>query len=332
MQEKVKRLCDIFVENKNVIRKNFQWEHEYMSFAAAAQLACKGRRADVETLKNCQKILKNNTGIFSEMRSYVKLPLLVNMTAKDDPESYLQEVKRVNGNLKKQTFDYGYRILAAMNICENVADIYHDERTQTTNEIYSEMKKKHSFLTDEQDMPAASLLALSNKSTMALTEDMEACFALLKKRFHRSNANQAISEVLALCDGTPQVKAQRAIDIYDTLKKNKCSLESGSIQLAILGCLASLNLSVETICNEVKETELYLKQFKGFGSMSLGSYLRRMYAAMLVVAAYTDDADASVSTAISSSVTTSIATEIAILCCIIACTSSSAAATAAATY
>ncbi len=330
MRENVKNLCDLFMENKRRIGKSFAWENSHMPFVAAAELTVKGAMADVEKMKECEGILKKNTGAFSELKGFAKLPLLVKMIYKEDPADFIAKVQKVEKSLKKPISDANYRLLTAISLVEFADESQYEEMVETTKLIYNDMKSHHKFLTASDDMPAAALLALSGRPVEVISEDMEACFNILKTKFKRSNGTQSVSQVLALSTMDITVKCQRLIDIYDALKAAKCGIGSGYREFSILACLAATEISVDELVQEIVEADLYIKSQKGFGSFSLDTTKRRLYAALMVLTALSDGATVSgaVSNAVAAEIAAAIAEEVAVICSIMAC--STAAATAAA--
>ncbi len=329
MREKVKELCDLFIENKKSIEKGFKLESVYMTYVAAAQLSAKGQVADVQKLRECEKVLNKSTGALSEFRGHAKLPMLVKLADKEDGAAFIQEVSDIEKQFKKGIADSTYRLLTAISIAESAEEFQQDSLIETTKEIYKDMKAHHKFLTDYEDMPAAALLAMSKRPVEVISEDMETCFNLLKKKFRRSNSTQSAAQILALSDMPAEIKAQRLIDLYDALKAEKCYIGSGYKEFSILACLAINEMEINDLVSELKEADLYIKGHKGFGNFSFDATKRRMYAALMVLSA--DDTTtafrtSAISSTIATEIASAIATEVAIMCSLIATTSAVAAA------
>lgn len=279
--------CDLLVGNKQQLNKTFAWTSDYMRFAAAGMLTCAGVVQDEEKFKYLDKILVNNTGIFSELRGYVRVPLLCKMLISNNPEHYLEEVQSVYDAMSTGLFGKSeYKVIAAIIIVDSKQNV--ETTIERTKEIYKEMQKKHGFLTSNEDYPLCAALAISGKPIDFLIRDMEESYSILCKKFFDKNAVQTLSHVLALDDKTPEVKCKRVIDIWDQLKNARHRYSTG-MELGNLGVLQTLDYSVEEIVKSVIEADDYLKTQKGFGTFSAGSEMRRIFATQVVLDAMSNE-------------------------------------------
>ncbi len=73
MREIIERRTELLVENQSILSKGFFLEHSLTNAVVAAAFAEKDKSADVEMIKEAKKLLKKNTGIFSDFRSYNEL-------------------------------------------------------------------------------------------------------------------------------------------------------------------------------------------------------------------------------------------------------------------
>ena len=58
------------------------------------------------------------------------------------------------------------------------------------------MKEKHPWLTSDEDIPFAAMLAVSDLDTDSLISEMEKNYEILKQKFSDKNAVQTLSHVL----------------------------------------------------------------------------------------------------------------------------------------
>lgn len=98
----------------------------------------------------------------------------------------------------------------------------------------------------------------------------------------KENAVQSLSHVLALNPADTAEKCHRVKEIFSLMKEKKHKYGQG-YELSVLGTLTMLDLSVETVVDEIIQADEYLKQQKGFGSFAMGDNMRRMYAALMVM-------------------------------------------------
>lgn len=286
MNEELQRRCDLFLENRSILRETFQWDSSTMALAGSTVFTGMNRKADADTLKRCEKILVNHSSCFSELRGNLKLPLICKMSVAKDPERYFSDVNVVDQMLNSSKWlGNSHMLLASMVICDDFgaqdAQVYVDK----TNEIYRCMKESHRWLTSDEDIPFAAMLAVSGMDVERLIAESERCYPILKDKFGVGSGNvvQTLSHILALGEKSADDKCVRVAKIYDLLKAEKHKIEVGQ-ELASLGMLAVLDTDVETIVEEVIEVDNDLKPHQGFGDWDAGSSARRMYAAMIVAA------------------------------------------------
>lgn len=322
----LKAKCDLLAENKLMLNKSFGWDSDYMRFAAAGMLTCSGVTPDEEKLKYLEKLLKEQTGIFSDLRGFVKLPLVCKMLASNNPEYYLDKVQDIYKELSSGIFGKSeYKVVAAIIIADsnlNVANIM-----DRTVEIYKRMTKNHSFLTSNEDYPLCAALAVSGKNVDRLIEDMEESYSILKKKFGDLNAVQTLSHVLSLDSKAPEVKCQRVIDIWDQLKKSRHKYGTG-MEIGNLGVLQALDYEVDEIVNKMIEADDYLKTKPGFKGILVSGDLRRLFASQVVLDTMAGENVDSLDESLSTMLASAIEMQVIMMICIMSAISAQNAATA----
>ena len=94
MNDNLRRTCETFINNRDLLKENFKREGMAMHMMGAAILTSIENAPDAETLLENEKILKKLEGIFSPFRGFLKLPVIINMAMSDDPEEYLKLVRK----------------------------------------------------------------------------------------------------------------------------------------------------------------------------------------------------------------------------------------------
>ena len=325
MREAITNKCDLLIENWKLIHKGFWLENGNLAAIAAATFAEKDKTADVEKLKECQKILKKKEGIFSEFRGNSELIVCSKMALSDDPERYLEDVTGVYAKFQKGKFwESNYRALAAMTICDAGKTSEADAIIEKTNEILRGMNKAHPFLTSDEDTCFAVLLAMTDKKTEDILEELEEAYQNLKKKFTlHDNAVYSLAQVLTSYAGNAQDKADKAIAVFDAFAAAGAKYGKG-YELASLGTLIGLNAAPEDIASEVSETADYLKGNKGFGSFDMGKATRLMFGTMMVAGDNSDENYKVGASVISGAVARVVAEQTAMLVAIIAASTTSA--------
>lgn len=320
MDSALKSKCDLFVNNRYVLEKAFFLGSGLMAFSSALLFDEANVCITPEVIKNCNVILEANTGVFSEFRGTVKLPLLCKMALSNKPDEYLQKVIHAHEFMKKiKWVNDQFRIMAAITICDHAEEKDYERYADRTVELYKKMKEKHSILTGDEDIPFATLLAVSNIDIDYLISNMEESYQLLKKHFHDANAVQSLSHILSLSSVSPEIKCARVVDLFEAFKKTKHKYGTG-YELSTLGVVSMLDCPADEIVQEISEVDDYLKTQKGFGGLNLDATQRRLFASQLVLNHHGFNPKCGgTDVALGSMLALTIAIEIAILICVMSC-------------
>lgn len=313
MNTELIRRCELLVNNRKSIQSAFKWNSDTMLLAGSSLYVGLDRKVNIEKLKTCEYILKSKAGIFSEYRGNVKMPLLCKMAIASNPERYFEEIDNIVKQMKVlKWIDAGYKVLAAMTMHDHVDMNQVPETINKMVELYQGMKEKHPWLTSGEDIPFVAILAVSEIDTEVLNTEMENCYQELLKYFHDKNAVQSLSHILAINTSDTIAKCHMVEEIFSLLKKNKHKY-AGEYELAVLGTLSMLDISAEKIVEDIIEADEYLKNQKGFGNLSLGEGMRRMYAALMVMDTYMPPASCSHESLMDSVLALVIAMEVCML-------------------
>lgn len=274
----------------------------------------------------CNTILKEQTGIFSNFRSMSRLPIVTMMALTENPKEKLEKSLKVYELLKGEFWGSNYLPMASMIIEELTEEAHYEEVVRRTRYIYNLMKEEHPFLTSAEDSPMAALLALSNLEPQEAVVEMERCYQELKGEFFSGNAVQSLSHVLAMGQKSAEVKCRRVMELFQALKEHGKKYGT-SYELATLGVLALVDVSVDVLAREIAEVDDYLSTQKGFGVFGVGSKHRLMYAGMLVMGEYVEQTCGTMEVSAVSGVISIIIAEEAAMCAAVAATTAAASST-----
>ncbi len=318
MRESLQLLCDKFIENRDAVKSAFSMESVYLYPVCAAVFLEKGKMADVEELKACSKLLKDEIGFFSKLSSFRgtgRLAIISMLAVNGQPEEKLEQAMELHEILRLHFAGSQYLPLTAMVLSEMISEGQYDEVAEKAKAVYRQMKKEHPFLTSGEDSVFAALLAVSDKTPEEITAEVEACYELLKPEFFSGNAVQSLAHVLALMEGDPEEKCRRTLDLYDCLKTRKCRYGTG-YELGSLGLLAMLPAEMEALVQDIVEVDQFLAEQKGYGVFGPGKKQRLMHAGMIVACEYAHN-PAMDAAAVGGAISLIIAEQVA-LCCAIA--------------
>ena len=282
MRDSLQRLCDEFVANRNVIKSKFKFENSYLYPVCASIFCARGVRADADKLLDAKQLLKDKTGVFSNFRGNLKLPVCSMLAAKSAPERRMETAMDNYKLLRQQFGPSSYLALAAFFLADmGVSGSRAQEAAERGKRIHRRMKQEHRFLTSAEDSVFAVLMSFAEQSDDALIADMEACYSLVKQRFSGGNAAQSVSHVLALSPGMPEEKTQRLIRLYDGIRA--AGGKYGKYyQLSTLAAVSVLDADVNEIIQDMMDVDAFLAVQKGYGFLSMDRRTRMMHAAMLV--------------------------------------------------
>ena len=323
MRESLTKKCESFIRNRDIIKANFKWDSVYIVPVCASELTGKNIEADSDRLLQCKKLVDENTGVFSNFRGNVKLPIITKLAQDDYPAQKLENTKKIYEILKKYFWGSQYLTLVATILADMVYVDEADRYASRGKKIYELMKKEHPFLTSGEDGVFAVLMAFSEKEDSELIADMEACYAILKGQFSSSNSVQSLSHVLALSDGTPEEKCKKVFALNQELK-NSGRKYGTYYELAVLGAVSLVSDDVKALAEDMLSVDGFLANQKGYGFFGIDKKTRLMHAAMLVASDYSKEGNTE--TAAITGTLAMVAAQQAAMCAVIA--SSAAAASA----
>ena len=299
------------VENYRILSGRNKMEFPEMVLACAGIFLAAGVTPDMNRLAECKKLLKSKAGIFSNFRGSDELLVRCKMALSADPELYFENLEREYQRIK--TFFSGEQtVLAAMILAEQGSSV--EDLAEKTKQIYKDMKEAHPWLTSENDLPFAALMAVSGRDASSVYAEAEEIYALLGKNLHADkDTRQMLSHILAIRSGSAAEKCEKLCALADGLKAAGHSLGRGS-RLAILGILADSTLPTASLVERISETDDFLKQYKPFhGIFGVGKDCRRMFAVQMVHSSLSNEDSLGASAMVAASVELAIITMILLM-------------------
>lgn len=281
MNEQLKNLCEQYIRNRDIIKAAFPWDTPDIIALSAMVFSNRNIAVNPEKLKECRKLLEHNTSIFSNFRGNTKLPTVSQLACTEDAAGTMQNAMGIYSVLKEYLSGSDYlaylsTILTGMMPREKTEEMADHART-----IFKAMRKKHPFLSGDEDFSYAILMTFLEKSDETLLTEMEECFKLLKPHFFHTNAVQMLSHVLTFGEGTVEARCDKLLALYNGLCKAKVNYGT-TYHMAILGSLSLADVPAEQLCEEIVQVDAFLSEQKGYGLFSIDSSTRAMHGAMLV--------------------------------------------------
>lgn len=320
MDTKIKEKCDLFMLNYNILNKKYKKINEDILLISSIIFTGYDVEVDLIELGKCGEIIKNNEHKLSEFRGRFYLPLITKMSISKEPEKYYLRVRMTYEMLNQNEWlGSSYKIIAAMSICDNVSEYNVADTVDRTLLIYQKIKALHPYITTDEDITFASLLAVTDSDIDLLIDETEKCYSYLCTRFKHKNAIQSLSHVLTLGATDVTDKCTKVINIYNDIKQR--GKKYGSyFELSALGVFAMIEKKEKEIVNDICLIDDYIKGMKCFRATRLGEDRRLMYSALLANDVYIPKRFNAEQVAISSTIATLIAEEILLTATILSIT------------
>ena len=319
MNEALNEKCELLLKNYSAIQKKYFISDKLLSLVASLIFTSADKKADIDRLTECKKILEKNTGLLSNLRANPKLVLLSKMAISDDPEQYLSNVSDVYKKIHKgKQLETSYMALAAMLICDLGRQDEAEVLVSKAEQIKSRLNKEHPVLTDSEDTSFIMFLALTEKSADRIVSDIDEAYDYLNNTCKSKASNNAIHnlcEVLAVTYGDTKEKCDKVMRIFNTFSARGVKYGTDS-EFVILGSLINVKVDTDTLVNEILEAEVRLSDLKGFKDSEMDRKKRIVYASMLVSDVYGMDSaiigNSIISNALSNVIAKQIATAISL--------------------
>ena len=305
MNAAVNEKCVLLEKNRIAVKDKFAFEENLMSVIAGFIYASEQKEADTDKMVECRRILRKQTGIFSDLRATAELVILSKMALSEDPAQYLNDIMEVNKKICDAKLSKGTNsILASVIICDAGMQGECDEAVGKAKELMKRMKKDHPFLTTAEDLSPVILMALSYKEADKLLNDLEEGYSYIKKTYKpgiSSDAVQGVCEMLAMTYGDMKAKCDKVMRIYKALKDKKADYSSDE-KFSMLSSLAETDVSPEALATDIVDASEILKTMRGFDKSHMDEKERLMYATLVVADVYGKDSGIAGSTAINSTI------------------------------
>lgn len=278
----IERKLDLLIENSNSLN------HVKSTFGMgsfkrcnALNLTIRGIHADVNKINDCIDLIRSNSSFFSNFRGNNLLTTAVNLSIQNNPEESFNEIMSIYNKLKKHFFTNEFLVLASQIIYSYKGTNDVNTLVINTRKAYDLMKENHLFLTGQEDISSAALIAVTSSNLEDTFIDMERCYDILRKNgFWAGNNLQSLTHILSLFEGTSEEKCNKVIILNKILKEYSTPLTSYS--LPILGVCALTTSNYESFAKELSSLNKYLRKQSGFGSFSLNTTIRNMIIASLL--------------------------------------------------
>ena len=220
MDADLQRTCEMFIRNRDLLSETFRWEGSAMHTIGSAVLTSHSMEPEIDKMKECAQIIKDNAGMLSPLRGYLKIMVICNMLLSSDPEEYFRNIERaynlirITRRMRDQQF-----YLAAIAMCNVVAD--KEEllgMVDKTNEIYARLRNVKNFREDGKGYVLAAVVAATHTVDIdAYLAEAERCSEMLEDTFDNTSDLTELCCILALDKANAELKCVRLKEIFRLL-------------------------------------------------------------------------------------------------------------------
>lgn len=93
MNSEMLKCSELYKINLEEISSRFPWEGRKSIAMAAEYFTEEGITADISRMKDCEKIIRENTGFLSPFRGHLKMVLICKMYEQEAPEEFFLNIK-----------------------------------------------------------------------------------------------------------------------------------------------------------------------------------------------------------------------------------------------
>lgn len=268
MNTSLQSRLDLFVRNAHAVKKAFFWKNDMIKRLAALLYAAENKAVDIQAVHNGEKLIKENTGMFSSFRGNSFLSVAALLSLANSPDILLSDTLTTYDLLKDERFKSSdYLAVAACFIAARAEAGRTGPAVIRAKAYFDGIKGEHRFITGPDDCLFAALFGLSGLDVQTGLERTESFYNSLKHGFHGLNHIQSLAQVLALSGNETDLPA-RVRSLNDAFRAEGLKMGQG-YAMASLGVLSLLPQNPGPMAREVRETCDYLRRQSGFGQWSV---------------------------------------------------------------
>lgn len=222
--EKAKNKMERYTQIYSELRERFRWKVSDPSvlMMVASLYISNNRSFDIERYNDVAEYIKNQSGLFSPLRSQSRFTFAAMLDTRFDNPKEMFPVfiaaydRLVAGGFSKNIFTY---IAAMLLITTDAKDL--GSLSELARSIYKRIREEHLFLTGHSDYPLAVMLAQNDRQTDELIFHMEDLYSRLSQNgFRKGNDLQSMSHILSMNEhSSADDLVAKSSEIFDSMKK-----------------------------------------------------------------------------------------------------------------
>lgn len=261
-KENMERYTRIFSELKERLR--WKVSDQSLLMMVSSLYITNNRSFDIERFNDVAEHIKNNSGLFSPLRSQSRFTFAAMLDTRfDNPKEMFPHFmaaydELVAGGFNRNIFTYIAAMLLTTTDANDLGSL--SERARS---IYKKMREEHLFLTSHSDYPLAVTLAQNDRPADELIFHIEDLYSKLSQNgFRKGNDLQSMSHILSLHEhSSADDLVVKSTEIFDRMKKE--GIKPKSMFYPQIALLTFIEKEMNTL-TEIKEIWEQLNAEKPF--------------------------------------------------------------------
>lgn len=269
MDRYVKEKCRLLKDNRQAVKKAAILDFSVNQWLSAILASSGGIRVSESSIKSMRQLIKDNVGITSRFRSVFSLPAASVLASSRNSSTILKKALGFEEALRNEGFKRShYTVLPSLFVAAHNSGHSTPVLARRAKMFFDTMKENSKIRLTEKEYGLAILMAASDLNVEEACNDACRCYDFLSGRFKKKESVLALSYILSLINEHPELKCQKALDIYDYLQA--AGLKYGIRQeLPFLGIMVMYPDSAYNIALSIEEIVDYLKAEKAVGLLKL---------------------------------------------------------------
>ena len=286
----LKEKIDLMISNRNEIN-NLKLTSGDERYFMALYISIKNEVADSSKINEVKKYITDSTGIFSAFKGESIYFLATILSIEKEYNLLFDKVLEVYNKYKDKGFHgNSYLTIASYIIAKNYEKSNYDKIIEKSKMVFDKLEKTTSIINRNDYYILSSIVAILDLDIEKINYKAEKIYNLFvanKSKYSYNSNFSNTSLLLSMCNGEAEDIIERFDYILNYLYKKKIKLSSNSYNTICNLLLISKNIEedLESLVNGYE----YLSKIKGYGLIAIGSDLRFILIAELLMSKYEDN-------------------------------------------
>lgn len=261
MKTKYDLMLEELIEGYHLISKTYKWELDIYKHIIVMWHSINKKKIDITQIHRVADFITTSTKhhtINSAHLDFVMSGIIC--AGKEDPEETYNRMIEY----KKQIDKYHFRTSSLLPLSSYIlSQVSTDETYKAhllkSNDVFSQLSNKYSFLTKIDDFSLGILMAASNTEASTVDDYYQ---SLVRRGFNQSDGLIWLAYVLSLSGRDYNIVAKECEKIFNEFAGSSLRIDQGYDD--VLGLLCLLNRDIDQSMHDVMRLIQHMKHIKGF--------------------------------------------------------------------